>query len=438
MDTSSSDKALVPLRANSDYVRWFISDVVADGGAAVLSFAMPLIALSVTGSLTLSGAIAGTTALARVLSMIPGGVIADRYDRRKLLIIGHGCGALIWCIGIVLFFADFVNALTLTGLGVLAGIRDGLFGVVSTPALRQLVPAAQLPQALAANQARDGTIQLVSGPTGGFLVALSLWAPFAARAVGNFLALFAIRTLRANLRPQRENETLPSPLTQVRAGFSWLARRRTITTVLIIAAVMSFAMSGAVQTIVLHFAAVGENSARIGLLPTALASGMIAGSIVAAPIAKRFPTGAVAIISTGVMCAVLALLAVADDFIAIFTILAVSAIALPIFNSAASGWAISQIPDAKIGMISATSGLLNAILTPFAPFIAGFGLDVAGYFPTVSSFIVLVFIGALALAFTGEFRRIPRPDQWQFENETSSLHKEEKRGNLPHRDSEAH
>lgn len=414
-ENPSAQSGTVALRRNPDYVKWFVSDVAADGGAAILSFATPLIALAITGSLTLSGAIAGITALARVLAMLPGGVMADRHDRKKLLLIGHGCGAILWIAGITLFLCGLLNAFTLTFLGIAAGVRDGLFGAVSTPALRHLVPPAQLPKALAANQARDGTIQLASGPIGGALVTLAIWAPFAARTIGHILAWVAVRTIKTDLHPVTDSETPSSPIEQVKAGVVWLAYRRTITTILIIAAVLSFAITGTVQAIVLHFAAAGQNTTSIGLVPTALAGGMIVGSMCAGPIAKKFPTGVVSIVSTGLMCVAFAALVATENFKAILAILAVSAIALPVFNSAASGWAISQIPDAKIGVISAASGLLNSILLPFAPLIAGFGLDMFGYSATTTLFVAIMLASALAMTFTREFRRLPRPDKWELE-----------------------
>lgn len=403
---------VVPLRKNTDYLKWFISDIAADAGSAVLSFATPLIALAVTGSLSLTGIITGLTALARVLAIVPGGILADRYDRKKLLLFGHALGSILWIAGIGLFFSDTLNTITLTILCILAGVRDGLFGAVSTPALRQLVPPTQLPQALAANQARDGTIQLVSGPAGGFLVALAIWVPFAARAIAHVLAWISVRTIKADLKPAAAEDTSNSPLKQITAGFTWLARHRTITTILVIAALLSFAISGAVQTIVLNLAHAQTDATSIGLVPSALATGMIVGSVVAGPIARRFPTGIIGISSVGAMCATLALLACTDNFLAILVILALASIALPIFNSAASGWAISQIPDAKMGVISSSASLLNLILIPIAPLIAGVGLDRMDYFPTMATFILVMLASAVAMALTGEFRRLPRPNEW--------------------------
>ncbi len=412
-DTGADDATIVALRKNPEYLKWFVSDVAADAGAAINSFAAPLIALAVTGSLSISGGIAAATALAATVCMLPGGVLADRYDRKQLLLIGHGYGTVLWLTGIVLFFSNLLSTAVLAALGVLAGVRAGIFGSVSTPALRRLVQSSQLPQALAANEARDGALRLISGPIGGSLVALTLWAPYAVQAIGHALAWGCVRAIKTDLKPTLDGKPDGSPLGQLGQGYDWLMERRTITVVLVIAAVLSLAAAGSLQTVVLHLVVSSENQARIGLVSTALAIGMILGSVLAGTIVKRFPTGVLCTIAIGCACSVLALLVAVRSFAGILIVVAGAAIALPVFNSAASGWAISQIPDDQVGAISSAAGLLNSMFIPFTPLIAGVGLDTMGYGFTITVFVAAMLCGALTLALTSDFRSLPRPDQWQ-------------------------
>ena len=45
---------------------------------------MPLLTLAVTGSPAVAGTVAAAQALGGVIGFLPGGVLADRYDRRLL------------------------------------------------------------------------------------------------------------------------------------------------------------------------------------------------------------------------------------------------------------------------------------------------------------------------------------------------------------------
>ncbi len=412
--TETHPAGVVPLTKNPDYLRWFISDVAADAGGAIRAFAMPLIGLAVTGSLTLAGALGAASMLAALATMLPGGVIADRYDRRRLLTIGHAFGAFVWTLGIVLFFTGLLNTPALFVIAILGGVREGFFGAVSLPALRQLVHSSQLPRAIAANQARDGAIELAAGPVGGFLVALSVWAPFAAQAIGHTIAWFATLTIRADLRPLRDANS-SGELTaagQIRRGFTWLREHRTVTVLLITAAITSTGFSGAIQTLVLWLADAGESTTRIGFVSTAMAVGMIAGSLLAGPLASRIPTGKLAVSATLWSTTVFTLLIVVRDFNWILTIAAVASLAFPVFNAAASGWAVAQIPHDQMGAITGAAGLLNNLILPLAPLIAGVGLDRLGYGATMSIFIAILLLGTAGIIASREFRRLGRPDQW--------------------------
>lgn len=418
--------AAKPLHRNADYLKWFVSDVAADAGNAIRAFAMPLIGLAITGSLSLAGAIGGVSMISSLLMYLPGGVVADRVDRKKLLVVGHGLGVFIWASAIVAYLTGNLNTATLFALAALSGLRSGFFGGVSIPALRQLVPGEQLPRALAANQARDGAIQMASGPVGGFLVALSVWAPFAAQTIGHAIAWFFSRTIKADLRPGRAQASNATSLSeeadattealrvrdQIAGGFRWLKHHPTITTLTVLVAITAAALNGTIQTLILSLAASGANEARIGLVSTAIAVGMIIGSLIAGRITSRIPTGKLAIASLIFEGVALTPLLVIDNFYVVLIFVAIAALSVPLFNSAASGWSIGQIPEDQIGSIGAAAGLINAGLLPLAPIMAGVGLDAFGYTATLAMFIALNLLAGCATALLPEFRRVGIPSEW--------------------------
>lgn len=418
--------AAKPLHRNADYLKWFVSDVAADAGNAIRAFAMPLIGLAITGSLSLAGAIGGVSMISSLLMYLPGGVVADRVDRKKLLVVGHGLGVFIWASAIVAYLTGNLNTATLFALAALSGLRSGFFGGVSIPALRQLVPGEQLPRALAANQARDGAIQMASGPVGGFLVALSVWAPFAAQTIGHAIAWFFSRTIKADLRPGRAQASNATSLSeeadattealrvrdQIAGGFRWLKHHPTITTLTVLVAITAAALNGTIQTLILSLAASGANEARIGLVSTAIAVGMIIGSLIAGRITSRIPTGKLAIASLIFEGVALTPLLVIDNFYVVLIFVVIAALSVPLFNSAASGWSIAQIPEDQIGSIGAAAGLINAGLLPLAPIMAGVGLDAFGYTATLAMFIALNLLAGCATALLPEFRRVGIPSEW--------------------------
>ena len=59
---------------------------------------MPQLALAVTGSASLSAAIESITFLVQSVGNVPGGVLQDRYDRRRLMMLYGVAGAALFAV----------------------------------------------------------------------------------------------------------------------------------------------------------------------------------------------------------------------------------------------------------------------------------------------------------------------------------------------------
>ena len=83
------------LHRNHNYLWWLASDTGTAFGTALQSFAIPLLALYVTGSPAQAGIVAAIGQVGRVVAILPGGVLADRHDRRMLMLAGGALGLAI-------------------------------------------------------------------------------------------------------------------------------------------------------------------------------------------------------------------------------------------------------------------------------------------------------------------------------------------------------
>ena len=95
-----------PLWRDRDYLLWFAGDTLADFGSSLRVFAMPLIAYAATGSLTTAGLVGTAGSIMSAVMTVPGGVVVDRVDRKRLIILGdlaraaiYGAAALAWRLG---------------------------------------------------------------------------------------------------------------------------------------------------------------------------------------------------------------------------------------------------------------------------------------------------------------------------------------------------
>jgi MFS family permease len=189
---------------NRDYLGWWIGTTVSTLGSSLSRIAFPLLMLYQAGSVAAAGAIAACENVGRLTTLLVGGVLADRFSRRSLLVgvplvQGAAVGAVV-----PLVLTHHVSVLTLGAVALAQGLADGLGGGATRSALRRIVPAAQLPAASASRQGRDMAAELVGPPIGGFLFAAARWAPFLGDAVSYLASAFGAALIRAPLGPDRE------------------------------------------------------------------------------------------------------------------------------------------------------------------------------------------------------------------------------------------
>lgn len=414
---------------NCDYRFWLGADTGQLLGLSLYAFVTPLIALMVLDDPAAAGTIAAAGQAARVLATLPGGVIADRYDRRRLMVLAGILGALIVLIFLLLTTAvlgqstDRVEFWALMAVSMVMGARNGLLGAVSNTALKNIVKPAQLPTALSANQARDGAIQIGAAPLGGLLLAIGPAVALATQAVAFVASALSALGIRGNLHPRRGSDADPQPdavaveatsmLSEAKEGLAWLFRQPPLRGVLGVSVTINLGVNGAITTLIFAFQQDGLSPAAIGLLSSALGVAMVAGALLAPALVQRFRSGRLAI--AGLVPAVLAiaLLPLVDGVWATAVVLGVGFLGVPATNAALLGYAMAIIPQQMMGRVMTGFDLFAMGAVPLAPVIAGFGLAWAGRGPTLilCAGFCLVALG-LAMG-SRSLRRLPRPDQWE-------------------------
>jgi MFS family permease len=239
-----------------------------------------------TGSAT---ALALTTA-ARVLPIVVlgplGGVLADRYDRRRLIIASDfaRAGLMVALAGVAAFGLPVLLAPLLAAAATLAGTVQPPSVAASTP---RLVGDAGLQRANAA-RAAIGQGAIVAGPALGALV-LAVSSPAVAilANAATFLAsAAAIAAIPAGpaFRPGRGGDAAPGLLAELRDGVD--ALRGAPAAVRVVAAdVVCSAVYGILTvTLVLVALEVGAGAGGYGVLLGAFGVGGLAGAAVAARI----------------------------------------------------------------------------------------------------------------------------------------------------------
>jgi MFS family permease len=152
-----------PLRENPAFRRLWLGTMLSGTGSAMTTFAITLQVYDLTRSTAAVGGIGLATFIPLLLIALPGGALADRVDRRRLVLAVTVGQALV---SIALLALPTSGGAWLWALYALAAAGSAL-GAISTPARQtfvpRLVPTEQLAAAMALNRVISQVV-MIAGP----------------------------------------------------------------------------------------------------------------------------------------------------------------------------------------------------------------------------------------------------------------------------------
>lgn len=405
------------LRRNADYRRWFVGDSLSAVGSAVSLIAFPLLILAVTGSTSLAGTIEALILVVRVLANTPAGVLADRVDRRRIILTGAALMILLYAalaVAVALGVGTIVAIVVIMPLTAAVG---AVLGIAVDAMLKRIVEGPDFPLASGLEQARTSAITLLGAPLGGFLFTLRSFLPFAVNAASYLGLAIAVLLVRADFSPSRSGRARERQSVRSRAYFA-LAGFRAIGTIPAVGPLLgmsilaNFAFTGMMATLVYFWAQSGVSPALIGLISTAATAGMLVGALVAGRAAQRLPGGVLVIVSLSVF--VLAAIVIAIAPVGPFAVgaLFVATLGSPFMNAVTGGYMAVSVADEQQGRVHAAATTLSMIAMPLAPLAAGIGLDLASVHVVLAAFAAACALALLPLLCSRTARGLGPSTSW--------------------------
>lgn len=424
------DQSMTSLRAphrlwrNTRYLTWLVSDTSRGLAATLFSFAIPLLALIITNDPAQAGVIGGAGMVARLLTTLAGGILADRHGRIRLMLIGSLLGILLAGAFTLLAIGDALTFGSLLTIEILLAARSGLFDVAGESAIKEIVPDEAMGRAQAANQGRDAALQLAGGPIGGLLLGVGGWlvgvamtlchaiAAVSAWALGREARHAGIVDAGAEAEPALPARAKPNAWAELREGFVWLFSRPDLGGVLLIITVINLGFNAAITTVMYGLQQDGYSTLLIGTLGAGVGAVMLVGAVVAPLLVPRFSAGLITVVGlSGATVGAVALSMVTEPW-AIVLVLGASVFLLPALNASMMGYFMVATPTELLGRANSAAGVLGMGALPLAPLIAGFGLTWIGREWTLLACAGLCLI-AVALALGNRaLRALPVEAQW--------------------------
>jgi MFS family permease len=174
-----------------DYALFWSSDLLASVGHFIQEVALYWIAYEITGSAMALGILGLCGAVPRLLLGALGGVLVDRYDRKRLLILIEFSSALPVVIFLVLYMLGALQFWHLLALEILFGSIRAVNPSASQSILAELVPREQLMNAVSLYTIGFNFARIVGPSLGGILI---LWI-----GVGGCYSVFGASLILAGL-----------------------------------------------------------------------------------------------------------------------------------------------------------------------------------------------------------------------------------------------
>jgi MFS family permease len=417
MSTAETSESSVPPRSpslwsNTPYLLLMTGKTTQIIGAGLATFAVPLIAFAITRSVIAAGLVATAGEVGNLVATLPAGVIADRVDRRKLLIVCSLLGVLVWGSLVV---TNAMGLLTVWQLGAVvffAALLGSFYNPAESAGIRQVVPTDRLGSAMAAMEGRSAVSSLIAGPVGGVLYGFSRGWPLLASMIGYVVAGVCAFLVRRPLNGDLSHTASSSAFSALMEGFRYVRSVSFMKTGILIFALLNLGFSGTLYSINLHLIAIHTQPVLIGLVNAVAGAVMVIGSILAPTLIRRFPAGPLAIVCLLFTVAGVAGMAATTTYVWYLVWMAVATIFVPPLNAGIIGFAAAITPDALQGRMNAVVSLSGTLVAPIAPIVAGAMLLAIGVNLSITVFGAVLLLGVILMAANKAIRAIGKPDTW--------------------------
>jgi MFS family permease len=409
-DTGTAQVTLGELLGDRTFGLYLIGQTTSGAGSALSSIALVFAVLAISPSAGSVGLVLLASRLPAIALTVWGGIIADRWSRRRIAISADVCRMLIQAFTGLLLLSGQATVVTLTILQLTAGAAGAIFGPAAVALAAGVAPRGQIRRASSILGITTAVAQTGGLALSGIIVAFA--GPGASLLIDS--ATFAVSSVAFTLMPS--TAVLPAvrtpALMQLRDGWrSFIARRWLVIyaiheTTLNVLALSPFFVLGPVIA-----------KEHLGGAPawSAIALGYVLGNLLAGQItylwAPRRPVLATLLISMW-LAPMLALLGLGAPIWLIAPAALLAGAQSTIYNTLINSTQQANLPADLLGRVTAITGMGSTILVPAGMGLAGLMASEIGASTVLISGAALVVAATLVCAAhpsTRERLRLDRP-----------------------------
>ncbi|MGI9141113.1 MAG: MFS transporter [Gemmatimonadaceae bacterium] len=359
------------LRTHRNFRIFWIGQTVSLTGSWVQIVAQGWLALELSNDAFVVGVVSAAGSFPVLVFSLYGGVIADRYDKRKVVMIGQGLlafeAALLWWFVV----SDTITIPWLLALATFAGVVSAFEIPARQALLIELVVRDDLMDAIALNTSAFNLARILGPSIAAAVIASAglAWC-FGLNAISFSAVLAGLFMLR--LPPYVRPVDRPSPIAGLKEGIAYMLGTKEIIVVMRMVAVFSvFGVPYLTLMPVFAREALGVGASGYGLLMSATGIGALSGALFLAAVGGRIRRGRLfAMASLAFPMTVLALSATAQPPVAAFVVL-LAGLFMILQTALANGILQAVVPDELRGRVMAAYVVVYVGFAPIGSFVGG-------------------------------------------------------------------
>lgn len=338
----------------------WVGELVSSIGSGMTAFALSIYVYQLTGSVTYVSLITLLAFMPTVLLSPLGGILADRYDRRLLMICGDvfsGLGVLY-----ILFNLKMGNQGILP---ILIGVSiSSIFVSLMEPAYRatvsDLLTQEEYGKASGMVQMAGNAKYLISPALAGLLLHISDISLILALDFGTFIiTVSSIFIARSHMQKPIKKEIKSSLKKEFQEGFQVVSKNREIRSLIMIMTLVCFFL-GFIQTLTAPMILAVSDAKTVGYIESFCAAGMLVSSIFIGIFGIKNNGYRKILMISAVLCGLfMALVGVKTNLYFVSLMLFMFFLTLPFINSCAEVLLRSNIPNELQGRVWGLVSLLT-------------------------------------------------------------------------------
>ena len=374
----------VPLRKNRDFVLLQSGQVLSNVGTQVTQIAYPLLVLALTHSPAKAGIVAFARALPLWLFSLPAGLAADRFSRKRLMILSDVARtATVTALG-VLILVHHVAYWEIPIVAFVEGVGAAFFGGAQMGAMRAVVPRPQLPAATNVLTARIAIVRLAGPPLGGVLFGVTPSLPFLADAGSYAASTGSLLAMRTAFQEEREHDSA-TMLHSLLEGLRFLWTSPFLRTIIGIFTLAQIVFPGVSLALVVIAKRQGLSGGEIGALVAVFGVFLLIGSLIAPFMRRLLPSRALIVLEFWTWAGCAAFLIWPSVYVLTASLIP-TALAIPTTDSIVWPYQLTLTPDRLIGRTTAAISSLTGGTAALGPLVAGFLLASVSARATIAVF----------------------------------------------------